>query len=549
MLWALLFALLCAAPARAESPSCANPRVAADSLLAWLQPERYDPVAAATCLELSPGQNGPQLAVKLKKVLDARGHWIPVPNLSTDPDYVDEDGQHRVELVGDDLPQAFLIKDGERWLWSGEVLEVTPRLYDETFSGISARLQLVLPPVKILGVHLWQAVYFVGLILAGVAVSLAVNLLLRRQVLGWVERLGLRFNRELFDRTRRPMSSLAVGLVIYAGLPDLQLSINPSRAFLFTAQLLISLSVVLIAVRWIDVLVGVFRDRALETESRMDDQLIPLIGQASKGAVIILGLVFVLQNMGVDVGSLIAGLGIGGLAFALAAQDTLSNVFGSLTIFTDRPFQIGDWVIVEGGVEGTVEEIGFRSTRIRAFTNSIITVPNSRMTSAHVENMGARRFRRVKTTLGLTYDTPPDKVQAMVEGVRAIIAANPATFKDSYEVHFRDFGPSSLDILVYCFLEVPTWHDELVERSRMFLEILRLAEHLGVSFAFPSQSLYVESTPQHPLGAHTAPDAATLRAQVTAFGPGGAMARPGGPQLVEHGYNAGAASERGESGK
>jgi len=544
LLW-LLSIFLFIAPAHAvEAPSCDNPRAAADSLLAWLQPESYDPAAAATCLELSPGQDGQDLAIKLKKVLDARGYWIPVPDLSENPDYVDEEGRARVPLVGDALPQAYLSKEGDRWLWSGEIVDATPALYGDTFSGLSAELQTLFPPWSLGNIYLWQLVYLVGLVCVGFLVSLAVNLVLRQQVLSWVKRLGLNFNPALFDRTRGPMRWLAVGLIIYAGVPDLQFSIRPSQALLFGSQLIISVSAVIIAMRWIDVVAGVFKDKAATTESRMDDQLIPLVAQACKTTAVLLGVVFVLQNMNVDVGSLIAGLGIGGLAFALAAKDTLANLFGSITIFTDRPFQLGDWVIIEGGVEGTVEEIGFRSTRIRAFTNSLITVPNSRMTAAHVENMGARKVRRVKTTLGLTYDTPPDKVQAMVEGIRAIIAANPATWKDSYEVHFRDFGPSSLDIMVYCFLKVPDWHQELVERSRLFLEFMRLAEELEVSFAFPSQSLYLESTPDRPMKGHDPMSEAMLAERVTAFGPGGERGRPAGPSIT-HGFSAGVGSDRG----
>ena len=276
----------------------------------------------------------------------------------------------------------------------------------------------------------------------------------------------------------------------------------------------------------------------------MDDQVVPLATRAAKLTAVTLGVIFVLQNLGVDVASLLTGLGIGGLAIALAAQDTLANLFGSLTIFLDRPFHVGDWVILPGGVEGTVEEIGFRSTRVRTFSSSLVTVPNAQVTKGAIDNMGLRKLRRLKTNIGLTYDTPPDRVQAMVEGIRAILAASPHVYQGSYEVHFRDFGPSSLDILVYSFLEVPGWHEELTERSRIFLEIMRLAEHLEVRFAYPSTSVYLESTPTHPLAGPERLDAEALRARVEAFGPGGAMARPGGP-VISHGFNASQGSERG----
>ncbi|MCA9573081.1 MAG: mechanosensitive ion channel family protein, partial [Myxococcales bacterium] len=156
---------------------------------------------------------------------------------------------------------------------------------------------------------------------------------------------------------------------------------------------------------------------------------------------------------------------------------------------------------------------------------------NSAITNANIDNYGRRRRRRVKTVLGLTYDTPPDKLQAFVEGVRAILAAHPAVQK-TYEVHFHDFGASSLDVLVYYHLVVPDWHAELTARSQNFLEFLRLAQELGVSFAFPSTSLYVESTPEQPLADHPERTLEQLVATVAQFGPGGRLARPGGPAFA-----------------
>ena len=136
-----------------------------------------------------------------------------------------------------------------------------------------------------------------------------------------------------------------------------------------------------------------------------------------------LGILIVLQNMGVNVFSLLAGLGLGGLAFALAAKDTAANLFGSIMILTDRPFKIGDWVKMDG-VEGTVEEIGFRSTRVRTFYNSLITIPNATIANVQIDNLGVRQYRRTTATLGVTYDTSMEKMNQFVEGIRKIIEGN-----------------------------------------------------------------------------------------------------------------------------
>lgn len=552
---ALIFLLtLLGGPASASpEPSCANPRAAADSLLAWLQPERYEPIKAATCLDLPPelADEGPRLAVQLKTVLDARGYYVPVSELPTDPDHRDEDGLARVEPVRQ-LPEVTLEKVGDRWLWSADTMRAVPRLYADSFSGLGAWFQGLLPAnlstLQVRGVHLWQLTLALVLLAAGALLARLLNAFLLARLEGLARRSDLAVDPRVFQRTRRPTVLLVLSMVLSWGIPELQLGIHASRALLFGVRIAMSVAAVVILMRWIDVFVGLFTERARRTESRMDDQVAPLLGQAGKGAAVALGVVFVLNNMGVDVASLIAGLGIGGLAVALAAQETLANIFGSVMIFVDRPFHVGDWVVLDNGVEGTVEEVGFRSTRIRTFYNSVVVLPNAKVANGRVDNMGMRRYRRFKTTLALTYDTPPEKLQAFVEGVRAAIQASGDTRKDYYEVHFKDMSASSLDVMVYCFLDVPDWHQELVARSRLLMEFLRLARDLDVRYAYPSQSVYLEATPEHPLPPQAPGDAAALAGVVRGYGPGGDRARPAGPFITE-GFNAGMDSARGDSGK
>jgi MscS family membrane protein len=186
------------------------------------------------------------------------------------------------------------------------------------------------------------------------------------------------------------------------------------------------------------------------------------------------------------------GLGLGGAALALASKDTVSNFFGSVTVLFDRPFEVGDWIITEGA-EGTVEAVGFRSTRIRTFYNSLITLPNSLLTTSVVDNMGRRRFRRIKTTIGVQYDTTPEQLDAFCEGIRELIRRHPYTRKDYYHVYFNDFGTSSLDIMLYCFVACPDWAVELRERHRLLADIMRLANKLNVNFAFPTRTVHLFS--------------------------------------------------------
>ncbi len=295
------------------------------------------------------------------------------------------------------------------------------------------------------------------------------------------------------------------------------------------AKLFASVGAVLILYRIADVVAARLAEAAAETESRLDDQLVPLVRKSLKILVTVMGVLFILDNLEADIWSLLAGAGVAGVAVAFAAQDTIRNLFGSVTVFLDRPFQVGDWVIL-GGVEGTVEEVGFRSTRVRTFYNSLVSVPNSKLVDGIVDNMGLRRYRRFKTTLGIRYDTPPRRIEAFCHGMREIVRANEHMRHDYFEIYLNDWGASSLNILVYVFFEVPDWDAELRERQNFMLEVLRLAEELGVGFAFPTQTLEIESTPQNRLSAPERRSDDDLAAIVARFRKGGGASRPGGTE-------------------
>lgn len=275
------------------------------------------------------------------------------------------------------------------------------------------------------------------------------------------------------------------GLAIL-GLPD-RLGLVLSIAALFVAVL----AGVLAAFRIIDLVAGVFARKAAKTESKIDDLLVPLLRSTAKIFVAAFGIIFIADNLAVNVTSLLAGLGIGGLAFALAAKDTIENLFGSITILIDRPFNIGDWINLNG-MDGTVEKIGLRSTRVRTFYNSQITVPNSNLIKATVDNYGRRKYRRFRSTIQVTYNTSPEKIEAFCEGMRELVRRHPYTRKDYFHIYLNDFGAHSLDILLYVFFETPDWATELRERHRLMGDIVRLAHRVGVEFAFPTQTLYLE---------------------------------------------------------
>jgi MscS family membrane protein len=336
----------------------------------------------------------------------------------------------------------------------------------------------------------WQWLGLLAVILLGVIVDRVVSVVAFTVVRRVFLRILPKADVDSMRSAVRPVGILAMAIVFRAGLDPLGLTGRILSILDVAVSFLAASGAVWAAYRLIDILSAYFTTRAEATDTKLDDLLVPLVRKSLKVFIVAFGLVFIADNLNIDISSLLAGLGLGGLAFALAAQDLVKNLFGSLTVLMDRPFQVGDWVVI-GSQEGMVEEVGFRSTRIRTFYNSLITMPNATLISTAVDNYGARRYRRWNATLSVTYDTPPEKIEAFCEGIRELIRRHPDTRKDYFHVYARDFSAASLDILLYLFFTSPDWGKELQARHALFLDILRLSQELGVEFAFPTQTLHV----------------------------------------------------------
>ena len=351
-------------------------------------------------------------------------------------------------------------------------------------------------PAEMQKVHfLLESWLWLGLLViigVGLFVDKVIAIALRVFVRRWRNKREHSSLAEVSEEILRPLGLMAMAAIWWVGINMLGLPEQAMLILLVAVKFLAGISGVWAAYRLVDI-VGVYlMKRAHATDTKMDDALVPLIPKTLKIFVTVVGIIFVADNLNINVSGLIAGLGLGGLAFALASKDMVQNLFGSVTILLDRTFAVGDWIIVDDK-EGSVESIGFRSTRIRTFYNSRLTVPNSTFITAKVDNMGERRFRRLSTKLGLAYETPPDKIEAFCEGVRELVRQHPYMRKDYFHVYFNGYADSALEILVYVFWETPEWSTELRERHRFLLDILRLARDLGVEFAYPTQTLYMKS--------------------------------------------------------
>ncbi len=337
----------------------------------------------------------------------------------------------------------------------------------------------------------FQWIGLFGIILLGFILDRLSRALLSRAISHQMQRKDHSFDSEHLDSLVKWSGLCLAGIIWLLGIRWLGLSDQVTLILRLAAVFFSCLAGGLALFRITDFVAFTFEKKAEQTDNKFDDVLVPLLRKTTKIFITAFGFIFLADNLDINISSLLAGLGIGGLAFALAAKDTVENLFGSLTVLIDRPFNIGDWINIEG-LDGTVEQIGLRSTRLRTFYNSLVTIPNSNLIKAKVDNYGQRRYRRIKTMITVTYNTPPEKIDAFCEGIRELVRQHPYTRKDYYHVWLNQFGAHSLDILVYCFVETPDWATELREKHRLYLDIIRLAKRLGIEFAFPTQTLYIE---------------------------------------------------------
>lgn len=301
----------------------------------------------------------------------------------------------------------------------------------------------------------------------------------------------------LFERiigfTRRPFRLLMVTFAFWLGvrifnLPEIAKAVVQN---VFIALLAVTVCYVLLRV--VDAVAEFFRPKVAKTESKLDDHLLPIINSTLKAFIIIVAILLVIQNWGYNITSLLAGLGLGGLAVALAAQDTLTNVFGAVAIFVDQPFHVGDLVALEG-FTGSIESIGVRSTRLRTFDGTLVTFPNSIVAKAKIDNLTARPTRRTVFTIGVTYDTGYDKLQKAVQILREVMTEHAGTAQ--CRAYFNSYGDFSLNILAQHWCKYLDYEMYLQCLEEINFEIMKRFEEAQIEFAFPTQTLYLKSESQ-----------------------------------------------------
>ena len=400
-----------------------------------------------------------------------------------------------------------LKKYNKQWKFDKETISTIPQLFKkyEESNNISInnhlpleiKLQMMIPTSlkhQYFLMENWKWVAILLVICLGVILDWATARTLKKSLKKWIHKNNSNEIQNVDDKENRlrPLGLLAMAATWWMGIHLIGLPETGLMIIMVAVKAFASISAVWAAYRIVDIISAWLVSKAKETESKLDDILVPLIPRTLKIFITVVGILFIADNLNIDVSSLLAGLGLGGLAFALAAKDMVQNLFGSFTVLFDRTFSVGDWVIVDGH-EGSIEKIGFRSTRIRTFYNSIISIPNSKFITAAVDNMGERQYRRYKQKFGIAYNTPPEKIEAFCEGIREIVRQHKYMRTDYFHIYLNDLADSSLEILIYIFWETPDWATELEARHNFLIDCLKLAKGLQVEYAFPTQTIHINN--------------------------------------------------------
>ncbi|MVB10513.1 Mechanosensitive ion channel [Caprobacter fermentans] len=345
---------------------------------------------------------------------------------------------------------------------------------------------------------LWQIAW-----VADFAIPLAVLLifyLLRGSAVSWLFRPVRKLNRgkswpvELEHSFQKPLRVLIAACGAYAALWISPAVAHTGPFWAVAVKCFRSLLILLLAwgfSRLCDSreLTGGLLLKKLDVNT--DGVLFPFLSKILRFIILCLAFLIIAQEWNYSISGLLAGLGLGGLAFALAAQDMLSNLFGGLVIFLDRPFTIGDWIQADD-TEGTVEDINFRSVKVRTFSQAVVTIPNSKLVDRPVTNYSRMGKRKVSFTVGLKYGTTERQLRACADRIRQMLLQNEEIDPDTVIVAFNSIGESSLDLMLYFFTKTTDWQKHLKVREDVFYGVLRIVEEEKAEIAFPTRTVQVE---------------------------------------------------------
>jgi MscS family membrane protein len=482
-----------------------SPRSTMRGFLAAAREGEWD--AAARHLDLRDvprserAELGPRLARDLKTVLD-RTVRLELDDLSADPAGRADDGQPKDrDVVGTvdttEGPVRLYVQrrpgaDGSlEWRIAAITVSKIERLHEEF--GSKPALADWLPPVffhvTFLDTALWQWTGILVLALAAALVALAFGATLIAIARFTTRRTADRLDDIVTEMAVGPVRLVLAALLFSGGLYALWLPVVVHQFFAGFAKGILAIGFTWFAIRLVGVAARRIQIRMAERGDRAGISAVPLVRRVVNALIVLLAGVVVISALGVNVTGIVAGLGVGGLAVALAAQKSLENLFGGLTLIVDQPVRVGDFCRF-GDQLGTIEDIGLRSTRIRTLNRTIVTVPNAELATMQIENFARRDRIWLQTTIGVRYETSPDQLRYLLVELKKMLLGHPKVDPDPARVRFNGFGAYSLDVAIFAYVRTTDINEFLAVQEDIFLRIMEIVAASGTGFAFPSQTVY-----------------------------------------------------------
>jgi len=486
-----------------------NPNATIYTHIYFLMPNSYEPAKSAQSIHGLSEEKAITVAIKIKEILDGKGMLVDFDKIPKDPNYLDtiftiqnnlKQHLNRFAPFPNELPAIYVEKVGSKWYYSKETLSNIDEIYAATFPWEFTWLQKQFPNFfqKVAyGFLIWKPIGLLVLSLFCILLFYLLNpiiFFLLRKLQHLIFKSSFKELFDLLHELARPIVFILIIQFIEKMLPSFQLLTLNSFLFL-GLSIAETIFWVFVFYKLAKLIISIYKEYTKTTHSKLDDQLAPILAKIITTMIVVVGFLHILTLFGVNPTALIAGASIGGIAIAFAAQDSVRNLIGTIVIFLDKPFHIGDWIEM-GSVVGTVESVGLRSTRVRAADTSIYQIPNGKITELEINNMGLRLYRRYNATLGIRYDTPPVLIEAFVKGVRELIKEHPETRSEAFNVEFTGFGDSSLNIMMNMYFKKLDWGSEQSSKHRLHIAIVKLAAALNVEFAFPSSTLMIEQFPE-----------------------------------------------------
>jgi len=501
--------------ARLDALGRETPRGALNGFLAATRRGDYERAARFLDLSAVPrterSSQGPALARRLEQVL-LRTVAIDPAAISDQVAGLDDDGlppdAERVGWVeaavdaGEPLAiELRRVRNGEHvriWQFSPATVTELSALYDELgYDRLGALLPPVFFDVELFRIQLWQWVGLFALLVIAALAAWAGASLVVRVLRPLARRTTTTIDDRLLELGVAPLR-LGVGVVLFsAGRVAFGLPLRAAQVLQIAESLLLAVAVTWAALRLLDVVTGVVEEKLLARDQRSAALVLPPGRRTAKVLVVGLAVILYLDGLGFDVTAVLAGLGVGGIAVALAAQKSVENLFGGVTLYADQPVRVGDFCKVQDHL-GTIEDIGLRSTRIRTNDRTVVTIPNAELANLPIENYTRRDRIWYHPVIGLRYETTPAQLRAILADVREMLTRHPRVVPEGARVRFVNFGAYSLDLEIFAYVRTSDFAEFLAVAEDLNLRLMDIVENAGSSFAFPSQTTYLEpGSPPH----------------------------------------------------